>query len=97
MSDRLILLIDFIGSAVGDVSASGLLILVGCSSPPILALEQGTSRLHQLGRYEPIRRTNQETLRFRAEREAVFAPFLLNRITHQLPHADEPGRHGLKR
>jgi hypothetical protein len=57
-------------------SASGLLIFVRRSSLPIVALKQKTSRLHQLCRYESLRRINEEALGFRAEREAVFLPFL---------------------
>jgi len=64
MRDCLFLLMHFVDSAIRDVSASGFLVLVRCSSIPIIRLEWRASRLHQLCRYKSIGRINEEALWF---------------------------------
>src|ERR1017187_4411530 len=89
MRDRRLLLIDFIGPAVGDVTTSGLLVFMRSSMMPVCRMKFGKARLHQLRRDEAIRRVDQKPLRIGAEWLDIVPVFMFICVGDQTPHSYE--------
>jgi hypothetical protein len=90
--DRCLLLVDFVGPAVGDVTAPGRLVFFGSSMMPVRRMKGGTTWLHQLRRDKSVGRIDQKPLRARTEWLDIVGVLTLICLGHQTPHSYESVR-----
>jgi len=76
MGDRCLFLVDFVGPAVGDVTAPGRLVFFRSSMMPVRRMKGGTAWLHQLRRDESVGRIDQKPLGGRTEWLGIVAVFM---------------------
>lgn len=87
MRDCSFFLVHLIAPTISDVATSRLLVLFGRPVMPVRGMKGRTTRLHELGRDEAIRRVDEESLGLGAKWIGIIATWLLIRVGNQRPYA----------